>query len=144
MSKKKKIVKLIKCFRMGSFPPMIMFCIGFSGKEIMQHLKKQKAKDWLAGIKGEEDYIDRCKYVAMHREIISTETERPTKQLYYLIFTEPFMFTDDSYSILAHEVLHITQFALKDILDINNEIEAFAYTHTFVMNKCIELIRGKS
>lgn len=143
MNKKKKVIRLIRCFRMGSFPPMVMFCIGFSGKEIMKHLKKQKASDWIAGIKGEEDYIDKCKYVAMYREIASTETERPTKKLYYLIFTEPFMFTDNSYSILAHEVLHITQFALRDILNINDETEAFAYTHTFIMDKCMKLIRGK-
>jgi hypothetical protein len=143
MKKKKKVVRLLRCFKMGSFPPMILFSIGFSGEEIIKILKKQKAKEWVTGIKGEEDYINKVKYCALHREIINTETERPVKNLYYLIFTEPFMFTDQSYSILAHEVLHVVQFALKDILDIKDEYEAFAYTHTFVMDKCMELIRNK-
>jgi hypothetical protein len=141
--KQKKKVKLIKCFRAGSFPSMIMFSIGFTHAEIIEHLKKVKAKEWLQGIEGDKELIDRNKYCALHREIINTRTERPTKQLYYIIFTEPFMFTDSSYSILAHEVLHLTQFILKPILDINEEYEAFAYTHTFIMNKCLKLIRNK-
>ena len=78
----------------------------------------------------------------MHREMIDTKTERHAKDLYYIIFTEPFIFTDYSYSILAHEVLHCTQFLLEPILDIKKEYEAFAYTHTFIMDKCMELIRG--
>jgi hypothetical protein len=107
----------------------------------MKHLKKVKAEDWMAGLEGEREMVDTSKYVTLFREIASTETERPTKKLYYIIFTEPFMFTDNSYSILAHEVLHCTQFLLRPILDIDKEYEAFAYTHTFIMDKCIELIR---
>jgi hypothetical protein len=137
-----KRVKLIRCFRAGSFPPMIMFSIGFSYDEIMKHLKKDKAKEWIAGIRGEKEFINRVKYCALFREVIDTKGERPTKNLYYLIFTEPFMFTDNSYSILAHEVLHVTQFLLDPILDIKKEYEAFAYTHTFIMNKCLKLIRN--
>ena len=140
---KRKKVKLIRCFRAGSFPSMIMFSIGFNYDEIVKHLKKTKAKEWLHGIESDKEMINRNKYCALHREIINISTERPTKQLYYLIFTETFMFTDSSYSILAHEVLHLTQFILKPILDINEEYEAFAYTHTFIMNKCLKLIRGK-
>ena len=140
--KKEKTVRLIQYFQAGSFPSMIMFSVGFSHKQIMKHLKKTKAKEWIAGIKDERELIDNSKYTALYREIVSSETERPTKKLYYIIFTEPFMFTDSSYSILAHEVLHCTQFLLEPILDIKREYEAFAYTHTFIMDKCIELIRG--
>jgi len=140
---KKKNIKLIKCFRAGSFPSMIMFSIGFTYAEIVKHLKKVKADEWLTGIENDGKLIDNNKYNALHREIVNTKSERPTKRLYYLIFTESFMFTDSSYSILAHEVLHITQFLLEPILNINNEYEAFAYTHTFIMNKCLKLIRNK-
>ena len=139
MNKKSK-VRLIEYFRAGSFPPMIMFSVGFSYDKIIKHLKKTKAKEWLIGIENDGSLIDKNKYNALTREIIDTNSERPTKRLYYLIFTEKFMFTDNSYSILAHEVLHITQFLLEPILDIKTEYEAFAYTHTFIMNKCLELI----
>ena len=138
---KKKRVKLIRCFRMGSFPPMIMFSCGFSYDEMIAILKKQKAKEWLRGIGDDRELITKAKYLALHREIINTRTERLTKHLYYLIFTEEFLFTDYSYSILAHEVLHLVQFALEPILDISKEMECFAYTHTFVMNKCLKLLR---
>jgi len=140
MSKKKR-VKLIRCFRMGSFPSMIMFSCGFSYNEIIAVLKKQKAKEWLTGISDDRELITKAKYLALHREIVSTRTERPTKQLYYLIFTEEFLFTDYSYCILAHEVLHLVQFALKPILNISEEVECFAYTHTFVMHKCLKILR---
>jgi hypothetical protein len=123
---------------------MIMFSVGFSHAQIMKHLKKTKAKEWMIGIKDEKELIDNSKYTTMYREIIDTETERPVKKLYYIIFTEPFMFTDYSYSILAHEVLHCTQFLLEPILDIKREYEAFAYTHTFIMDKCMDLIRGEN
>jgi hypothetical protein len=142
MEKQKK-VKLIRFFKAGSFPPMIMFSVGFSHEQIMKHLKKMKADEWIIGIKNDKKLIDDSKYITCYREIIDTKTERLTKKLYYLIFTEPFMFTDNSYSILAHEVLHCTQFLLESILDIRKEYESFAYTHTFIMDKCIELIRGK-
>lgn len=141
--KRNKKIKLIRCFRAGSFPSMIMFSIGFTHSEIVKHLKKVKADEWLSGIEGDGNLIDNNKYNALYREIVNTRSERPTKRLYYLIFTEPFMFTDNSYSILAHEVLHVTQFLLQPILDIKQEYEAFAYTHTFIMNKCLKLIRGK-
>jgi hypothetical protein len=139
---KSKNVKLIQFFQAGSFPPMIMFSVGFSYNQIINHLKKMKAKEWISGLEGEKEFINKNKYIAMHREMIDTKTERHAKDLYYIIFTEPFIFTDYSYSILAHEVLHCTQFLLEPILDIKKEYEAFAYTHTFIMDKCMELIRG--
>lgn len=144
MSKKKKNVRLIQFFRAGSFPSMIMFSVGFSYDQIIKELKKMKAKEWIAGMSDKEDRerINNNKYTASYREIVSTDNERNSKKLYYLIFTEPFMFTDNSYSILAHEVLHVTQFLLEPILDIKVEYESFAYTHTFIMDKCLELIRG--
>lgn len=139
---KKKHIRLIKFFRMGSFPPMLMVSFGFSYDEIIAHLKKCKAKEWIKGIYGEKEFIDKSKYCGLHREIVETKTERPVKNLYYLIFTEEFLFTDYSYSILAHEVLHVVQFALDPILDIRKELEAFAYTHTYVMDMCLKSIRG--
>lgn len=144
--KKHKKVKLIQFFQAGSFPSMIMFSVGFSYDQIIKHLKKMGADDWITGMSDKEDKerIDHNKYTASYREIVSTDTERNTKKLYYLIFTETFLFTDYSYSILAHEVLHVTQFLLEPILDIKVEYESFAYTHTFIMDKCMDLIRGKN
>jgi hypothetical protein len=140
MSKKK--VRLIHWFQAGSFPPTIMFSVGYSHIQIIRYLKKVKAKEWLCGIKDEGKLIDDAKYITLYREIVNTKTERPIRKLYYIIFTESFLFTDYSYSILAHEVLHCTQFLLRPILDIDKEYEAFAYTHTFIMDKCMDLIRG--
>src|SRR4030042_3579980 len=119
----KKHIKLIKFFRMGSFPPMIMFSVGFDYDGIVAHLKKAKAKEWLRGIENDKVFITNAKYCALSREIINTQTEGVVKKLYYLIFTEEFLFTDYSYCILAHEVLHLVQFALKPILDVSKEVE---------------------
>jgi hypothetical protein len=141
MNKKKKIVRLIRYINIGVFPREIMFCVGFTPEQIIEHLKKHKEKEWIQGIENNIDFIKKSIYCACSQQIIDTKTERPIKRLYYLIFTEPFMFEDGSYTILAHEVLHVVQFALKDVLDITEEYEAFAYTHSFVMNKCLAYIR---
>jgi len=62
--------------------------------------------------------------------------------LFYIILTEEFDFSDYAYCKLAHEVLHICQFILPDILNRDREYECEAYLHTHIMMQCLNQIRG--
>lgn len=128
----------------GIFPATILFSCGFTYDEIIKDLKKKKAKDWLNGLDEDKELIN-CKAswgMAMRRDCENTKTGEK-KILFYIILKDRFDFTDGSYCKLAHEVLHICQFFLPDILNRNKEHEAEAYLHTHIMNSCLKALRGK-
>lgn len=137
----KKRVQSLGYLNTGIFPATIMFSCGFDYSEIVKVLKKTKAKEWLAGIKGESELLNGNNWFGLKREIINTKTGK-TVLLYYIILKNSFDFTDDSYCKLAHEVLHICQFMLPDLLDRDREFECEAYLHTHIMGQCLKQIRG--
>lgn len=119
----------------GIFPAIVMFSVGFSHKEIVKVLKDTDAKDWRKGIRGDLDLIEEAEWLAMKRLWKG-------KRLFYIILKDCFNFKDISYCKLAHEVLHICQFVLPEMLERDREIEAEAYLHTHLMAQCLEQIRG--
>jgi hypothetical protein len=125
----------------GIFPFKIMLSSGFTYDEIIKELKKQKCDQWLSGLKEDKQLIDGGKNFALKRTVIHKRYGEAT--LYYIIFINIFDFSDWSMCALAHEVLHITQFMLPDILDRDREYECEAYLHTHIMEQVLMKLRGK-
>lgn len=139
----KKADKILHWLDTGIFPATVLFIHRFSYEETIRLLKEKKADGWLG---------------AFNRAIKSnnlTETgwwanwtlmqDRKTKEAanYFFIHIPNFEFTDYDYCKLAHEIVHIVQFMLPDILDRNREIEAEAYLHTHLMKQCLKVLRGE-
>lgn len=120
----------------GIFRPIILFSCGYDFDEIIDVLKKTGAEEWIGGIKDERNFIQKGHAYAMQREVDGIF-------YYYIIIRDSFDFEDESYCTLAHEVLHIVQFVLLDILDRDREFECEAYLHTHIMSQCLQQIRGK-
>lgn len=125
----------------GSFFGKCFFSCGHTFDEICKELKKQKQVDWLAAFKNSKYLFDQnnCGYV--YKTQVEVNGEMLT--YFFLIMKKRFDFSDYYHSILAHEVIHLVTFNLKDHLDIVQENEAFAYTHTHIMNQCYEILRRK-
>ena len=119
-----------------------MFSAGFSHKEIAQLLKRKKATDWLVGISNESDInLINNNWCCLKRELVRSKTNE-TKTYFYINLNNCFEFTDYDYCKLAHEITHLCQFFLPDVLDRTKEIEAEAYFHTHIMQQCLKILRG--
>jgi len=139
MAKQKKEVQVMKILDFGVFPGKLMFSHGFSYDEIMDQLIEQKCDGWAEAISKDKELFDNSQYTASYRIV---EKKGEHFHFYFIILQKQFQFTDYDYCVLAHEVLHICQFFLPDILDRNREIEAEAYLHTHLMKQCLSAIRG--
>lgn len=119
----------------GQFQGKICFSCGFTVKELIEHFKKQECKEWAAGLRSVEH---------LGPEVLGQASKRTYKnvELFYLILRDPFKFTDQEYITLAHEVLHLVQFRLRDILDRDQETECEAYLHTHIMQQILSALRG--
>lgn len=135
----------------GIFPATVLFIHGLQYEEIMRRLLDIPAThwEWHAALKEEPEqkFIEQGSYMAMRREIITRTLpngEVDTRMCFYIIIKPKFKFTDYEFCKLAHEVLHICQYVLVDILDRNKEQEAEAYLHTHLMEQCIKVLRKKT
>lgn len=124
----------------GIFPATVMFACGFEYEEIISNLKKKKAKVWIEGLVDQKEFIERSNYCYVITTLTSKKTGKETI-LFYIIIKEVFKFTDFEYCKLAHEVLHICQYLLPDILNRNKEHEAEAYLHTHLMSSILKELR---
>lgn len=124
----------------GIFPVTILFSCGFDYEEIVSICREQGGDEWAIGIEEDRQLISEGTKLALRRDIIR-EGDKDLV-LFYIILRDCFDFTDYSYCTLAHEVLHICQFMLPDILDRNREFECEAYLHTHIMSQCLKQIRG--
>jgi len=114
----------------GIFPGGVSFSNGFDAKRLLKLYKR----DWKQAFKQEYKFFEDSNYAYAKVWLGS--------MVYYFIYTKnKFTYTDYEYCKLAHEVLHICQVYLVDILDRNTEREAEAYLHTHIMTKCLEAIR---
>jgi hypothetical protein len=144
MKKKKKIKPegRMRWIDFGIFPGYVLFCYNMEHKQILKELTKKKADTWEYAIRNDGLFFDSPIWAAMFREVMSIKTKKKVK-LYYIVVPTEFNFTDYDYCRLAHEVLHICQFYLSDILNREQEKEAEAYLHTYLMLECLKVIREK-
>lgn len=134
----KKEVKFIRYLNTGIFDATVLLSVGFKYDELIKHTKKG---GWGKAIEHDKEFIDNGNYFALTRELKNRKTGKNVLYL-YIIITEKFKFTDHEMCKLAHEVLHICQFFMKDMLDMEREYECVAYTHTHIMEQCLENMRA--
>lgn len=94
---------------------------------------------YLKAIEGDEALLNDGKYFALRR--VLEHPKHGKKICHFILIFDDFKFTDDEMCKLAHEVLHICQFYLPDVLNRDKEIEAEAYLHTHLMSQCLKLLR---
>lgn len=124
----------------GSFPGKILFTAGFTYDEICKELTRQKCGSWLKAFKTTIDTWDnRCWGFGSLRTI---NIKGQTYHYSFLCLRDNFDFTDSSHARLAHEVIHVCTWQLSDLFNMVKENEAFAYTHTHIMNQCYNVLRG--
>lgn len=124
----------------GIFPGYVQYSSGYSYQEIVKKLKKMpNGQEWLDAMK----HIDPKDMQGNIAKRLTLEHKKSgaVKTYYFIFFEQPFERTDYWYAKLAHEVLHICQFHLKDILDRNREIEAEAYLHTHLMMQVLNKMK---
>jgi hypothetical protein len=138
MSVTKKKVQAF--FDVGIWPISICFSSCYSHAELTKILQSIKgAERWAIGLEGDEKFFKGCWGCALANVI---ETDGESETLHYITLNEGFDFRNHyHYCQLAHECLHICQFMLPAFLDVNKEIEAVAYTHTFIMDKCLTILK---
>lgn len=124
----------------GIFPATICFNCGFTYDEIIALLKKKKADEWVLPIENDKALVDSGNNFALARHMTNTKTGKQVS-FFYIILIQRFKFTDYEMCVLAHEILHICQFFLKDVLDRNKETEAEAYFHTYLMENILKILR---
>lgn len=133
--------KVLHWLDTGIFPATVMFSCGFDYDELIKLLKRKKAYDWQEGLGYQEKFIKSSGYCAYAIELVNKKGEE--KKLFHIHLNEVFKFTDYEYVKLAHEIVHICQFMLPDILNRDKETEAEAYLHTHLMNQCLKILRNK-
>jgi hypothetical protein len=143
MKKRKtsKVKKGLKFLNFGIFPGNLLFCYNLNHFEIMIELAKLKADKWAYAIMNEQALINQSNWLALSRELVDKKTGEASKY-YYIIISSNFEDIDYDYAKLAHEVLHVCQFFLPEVLDRNKEREAEAYLHTHLMMQCLKVING--
>lgn len=137
------MIQVLSFINNGIFPGHVLFSCGYKFDVLYSKLKKictNKNKYWYQAIHDDKKLLDSGNYFALSRTLENVKTGE-IKELYYIIITTDFLFTDYEYCKLAHECLHICQFFLPKILDRNREIEAEAYYHTHLMEHCLKEIR---
>lgn len=139
--KKEKVIKGMYWFDTGIFPATVMFVFGFTYDETLAELKKKKAHSWALAIRDDRKLMETSNYLTMKRCFTNTKTGAPVDH-YIIKIKKPFKFTDFEYCKLAHEIVHICQYFLPDVLDREKEHEAEAYLHTYLMEKCLAALRG--
>lgn len=140
-------VKTISWLNFGTYPGYCMFSCGYSYDELIkwfvkQHKNKNKESlPWMNALmqfeKEAREGGNRYFYVQMQNR-----KDGKFKYYFFVMITDPFDFSDFHYVKLAHEMVHICQCYLPDILDRNKEREAEAYLHSHLMSQALKALRN--
>lgn len=137
-------VKALAILNTGIFPNPVLFSCGHTYEELLKILARKKQKYWIQGLM-QVDLGAVLSTVLAYAvaELVVDEKSNKRQTMYYILVRDPFKFTDIEYVTLAHEVLHICQFYLPELLDRGKESEAEAYLHSHLMEQCLKALRGK-
>lgn len=131
-------MKVLSTLNFGSFPGKVMFSCGYLFDEVMKELKKQKCNEWATAFNSCRDLSDQgtAGFAAQRRLVI-----KGNSYVYSFIFIrDEFDYSPKHHATLSHEVIHACTFHLSDMIDIVKENEAFAYTHTHILNQCYDIL----
>jgi len=144
MNKKDLSDKILCWYDMGIFPAHLMFSCGFTQDELNMHLKRKKAKQWIAGMAAEinTSLFNGKAWGWAVRHVIKHDQTGEEVTLFHVHIRDKFDFSDESFIKLAHEIVHVCQFFLPDVLNRDREYEAEAYLHTYLMRNIIKDLRN--
>lgn len=129
--------KHINWINFGAFFGDCLFVCGFTYDEVLFHFKKKKTPmEWVRAFEMTKD--------TWEEDIPGFVSKRKVNGVTYLfmVMKKRFDFKDDSHNVLAHEVLHLISYHLRDFLDPMEENECFCYTHSHVMRQCYKILRS--
>lgn len=133
--------KIIKFIDLGTYPGHFLFAVGMSHKEICQWLKRNRYVAHLSGLDNPEtkQLMGECYGLTLKRP--STNSKNGVKYDGYTVLLREFnRKNNDHITVLAHELLHLTQFYLGERVDRTVEYECEAYFHGYVFRKCLDLL----
>lgn len=139
---KRKVVKKLASLDFGIFPGHVLLCYNLSYDEIIKQLNKKKQHLWAYAIQNDKQLFDAPHWAAVSREIKNVKTGE-IKKFYYIVIRSEFDYSNYDYCRLAHEILHICQFYLPEVLRRQDEKEAEAYLHTYLMMQCLNVMGKK-
>lgn len=140
-----KSAKHIHFFDFGIFYGTLMFSVGFTFEEIQNHLIRKKVdKEWLLAFNAtKKNFVSHVAGHASRQIIYEGENEKSGRTYFFVHLKDAFDFKNDKHhKILSHELIHIVTYNLMDALDIVKENEAFAYTHSYLLDKIYKLLRS--
>lgn len=129
--------KHINWLNFGAFFGSCIFICGFTYEEVLKHFKRKKTPaDWVKCVESTLYLWENDNWAFASKRTIDG------RDYFVLVLKNKFDFKDDSHAKLAHEVLHLASFHLKEFLDPMQENECFAYTHTHLMTQCYKILRS--
>lgn len=144
MRKTKKIsIKNMKWLDFGTFPGGFLFISGYSFDEAKALMISRKYdKEWLATFDATDDLWGPGTWGFACKRTIDYFKTKSEKHFFFLVIKRDFDFSDWHMIALAHECTHLSTYYLTGVLDIIKENEAFAYTHSYIMKKILEILRN--
>jgi hypothetical protein len=138
VAKSTKNTCVIEWIDFGMFPGGLLFIQGFKYKEVVKHLKKEKANEWLIPFQRQEDIFEDGRWTTVRCVDEGRES-------YFIILPDACDLTNlDHVVSLAHECLHICQLFLPQLaINRDEEYECEAYFHSYLMKKIITAIKGE-
>lgn len=121
----------------GSFPGKVLFTVGFTYDEICKALKRQEQTGWLAEFETTKHNFDTEHCVGF----CARRLGKDKCQYYFLHLRDNFNYTEKHHITLSHELIHLCSYHLPDYLDVLKENEAFAYTHSHLMQQCYDVMK---
>ena len=141
--KSKPLHKTLTWVNMGCFPGSCLVSSGHDYDSLKKELDDLSAHNWFTPLaKSKSDINNPDVEGTVFRKLFRRKGQSSCV-FYYLILSKPFDFSDQAYITLAHECLHVVQYALVPILNRDNEAEAEAYLHSHLMAQCLKAFRGK-
>lgn len=130
--------KHINWLDFGTFNGSCLFVCAFTYDEVIKNFKKKKTPDgWVVAFESTKQLWESDNWGFCSKRVLDDECT-----YFFLVLKNKFDFKDDSHARLAHEILHLATFQLKDILDPITENECFAYSHTYLMKQCYKILRS--
>ncbi len=141
----KKSSKVLEFLNMGCYLGEVLFCCGHEYEYLIKKLGKKDLLPYKAALQ-ENDVkksMHESEYLAI-RYIMENKKLKKEKLVLIIYLKNRFDFdNDDDYVCLAHEIVHICQLFLPDIMNRDEEKEAEAYLHSHLMRQCIDHLRAK-
>lgn len=122
----------------GIFYGSCMVVCAFSYDEMLAHFKKKKTPiGWVEAFKSTKELWESDNYGFVSKRTVNGCT------YFFLILKKRFDFrNEENHTRLAHEILHLASFHLKDFLDPMEENESFCYLHSYLMTQVYKILRS--